>query len=77
MEERLDDAINVLRNHCEPQLAGLGVVDPSVLTGVGPGGSVLALANSVGGAAATSGRGGVESVNIKQERGTSESPCYI
>jgi hypothetical protein len=27
MEERLDDAINVLRNHCEPQL---GIVNPNI-----------------------------------------------
>lgn len=29
MEERLDDAINVLRNHAEPQL-GLGQLPPSL-----------------------------------------------
>lgn len=23
MEERLDDALNVLRNHCEPQIGGI------------------------------------------------------
>lgn len=43
MEERLDDAINVLRNHCEPQMLGLGGVgDPSLLAG----GSLQAMANS-------------------------------
>lgn len=46
MEERLDDAINVLRNHCEPQMLGLGGaaggIDPSLLAG----GSLQAMANS-------------------------------
>lgn len=47
MEERLDDAINVLRNHCEPQMLGLGgpggIIDPSLLAA---GGSLQAMANS-------------------------------
>lgn len=30
MEERLDDAINVLRNHAEPQAQSLGQLPPSL-----------------------------------------------
>lgn len=59
MEERLDDAINVLRNHCEPQMLGLGGggpggIDPSLLSG----GSLQAMANSASNPAGT----------VKQER---------
>lgn len=33
MEERLDDAINVLRSHCEPQLSLPIGMDPASLSG--------------------------------------------
>lgn len=64
MEERLDDAINVLRNHCEPHMLGLGGgggpggIDPSLLAG----GSLNAMANSATNAA-----------SVKQERGSAGS----
>lgn len=39
MEERLDDALNVLRNHCEPQLGiSLPVLDGNSYVGTSPGG---------------------------------------
>lgn len=40
MEERLDDALNVLRNHCEPQLGiSIANMDGSTFVGSSPGGS--------------------------------------
>lgn len=40
MEERLDDALNVLRNHCEPQIGGLGGLDGGGYVVNSPGGSL-------------------------------------
>lgn len=65
MEERLDDAINVLRNHCEPlaALTGAGGLDVALLSSSQVGPSLQAMSSS----------GGNASVNIKQERGNSGS----
>lgn len=64
MEERLDDALNVLRNHCEPQLGmPISNLDGSSF-GNSPGGS-----NSI----PQDNSSNEPPLNIKLERGTSNA----
>lgn len=79
MEERLDDALNVLRNHCEPQIAGLAasLADAAGYAMNSPGGSLPPHDNQselgAGGSMSGAGGGTTGGVSIKLERGASSS----
>lgn len=61
MEERLDDAINVLRNHCEqPHPLGMGNMDD--------GAPFVGTSNIIGGHSLPENCGGVEGNSVKIER---------
>lgn len=61
MEERLDDAINVLRNHCEPQLPlGMGNMDD--------GAPFVGTSSIIGGHNLADNCGGAEGNVVKMER---------
>lgn len=84
MEERLDDALNVLRNHCEPQIAGLAasLADAAGYVLNSPGGSLPPHDNQselgAGGSMSGAGGGTTGGVSIKLERGaSSSSECFL